>query len=96
MDTVRIRNVSVTGDDNLESGGAYPTMEMMQLDQDLTPISYTELTPKNLRIGGIKEEPVINLNSVYDRAHLGINGDTAGKELDWKDNGDGTFTLIGR
>ncbi len=96
METINIHNKSVTGGSDLSDGGAYPIIEMKMRDEDLTPIAYSEFTANHMQLGGTQEEPVINLSTVYDRAHLGINGDKTGKELSWKDNGDGTFTLIGR
>lgn len=96
METVNIHNKSMTGGGDLEDGGAYPIIEMIMRDNNLTPMAYSELTANHIQLGGTREEPIINLSTVYDRAHLGINGDKIGKELSWKANGDGTYTLIGK
>ena len=96
-ETIKIRNANVTGGDDLTEGGAYPEIELIMRDQDLTPIAYGKMAANFLRLGGIKEEPVVNLRTTDNgRVYLGINGDTVGKWLSWKDNEDGTYTLIGK
>lgn len=96
-ETIRIRNASATGGDNLNESGPYPILELIMRDEDLSPISYGKLAANLLRLGGIQEEPAFNLRTTDNgRAYLGIGGDTVGKWLSWKDNGDGTYTLIGR
>ena len=97
METIKIRNASVTGGDDLTEGGAYPEIELIMRDQDLTPIAYGKMAANLLRLGGIQAEPVLNLRTTDNgRAYLGINGNTVGKWLSWKNNGDGTYTLIGK
>lgn len=96
-ETIKIRNANVTGGDDLTESGAYPEIELIMRDQDQNPIAHGKMAANFLRLGGTTEEPVVNLRTTDNgRAYLGINGDTVGKWLSWKDNGDGTYTLIGK
>ena len=95
-ETIKIRNASVTGGDDLTEGGAYPEIELIMRDQDQTPIAYGKMAANFIRLGSTQEKPAFNVRINGDRAYLGFDGDTAGKELSWKANGDGTYALIGK
>jgi len=54
-----------------------------------------EFSPHHVKVGGTSMQPIFELNTQPGYAVLSING-AAYKQLDWKANSDGTFTLIGR
>ena len=84
------KTVSLTN----ESRGL-PILYMHDLQAD-ERIHSCELSPHHLKVGGSSLMPVFYLSAGNDEATLWLNGETEGKTLDWKDNGDGTFSLIGR
>ena len=57
--------------------------------------SSAELTPHNIKIGGTSMQPIFEMNTQSGYAELSLNGE-AYKKLEWKNNGDGTCSLIGR
>lgn len=95
-ETIKIHNTNIPGNDDVFLGGPYPIIEMIMRDGNLNPVSYCEIAANHLQLGGTKEEPAVNLRTLGDRVYLGLNGDKEGKKLEWKDNGDGTYTPIGR
>lgn len=55
-----------------------------------------ELSPHHLNLGGTSMIPTFSISALNGKVRMWLNGEnTAGKVLSWKDNGDGTFTLIG-
>lgn len=73
---------------------------------DMKPIMYiygqdasgmdnqSEMSDHHLKIGGTSVEPTLEINCTNGIPKLRLKGDRL-KTLSWKDNGDGTYTLIG-
>ena len=55
-----------------------------------------ELSPHHLSLGGTSFSPIFSIQVSGGKVHMWLNGDSAPKELSWKSNGDGTYSLIGR
>lgn len=55
-----------------------------------------ELSPHHIKLGGTSVEPVFSISIHDGKVHMGLNGESLAKELSWKSNGDGTYSLIGR
>lgn len=55
----------------------------------------SELSPWHLKLGGTSTEPTLEISTRGGKPQMWLNGETFGKYLSWKDNGDGTYTLIG-
>ena len=58
------------------------------------PVSHCELTPHHLKVGGTSAQPIFEISTRSGSTKLNL-ASTGYKTLSWKDNGDGTFTLIG-
>jgi hypothetical protein len=55
----------------------------------------SEFSPHSIKIGGTSLNPVISFFASENEASMSISG-SGTKVISWKDNGDGTFTLIGQ
>jgi phage minor structural protein len=56
----------------------------------------SELSATHLKLGGTSTVPLFYVSTTGGAAKLWLNGEMNGKTLAWKDNGDGTFSLIGQ
>ncbi len=54
-----------------------------------------ELSPHHLKVGGSSADPLFYLDASDGSVRLRLPGDLYRRKLSWKDNGDGTATLIG-
>lgn len=73
-----------------------PILYMKDYDEAGQETNAGELSPHHLKLGGTSLLPVFYVSASNGEAKLWINGEMNGKTLEWKDNGDGSFTLIGR
>lgn len=73
----------------------FPIVYMQGYNEEtLETEGYTELKPSGLRMGGTSIDPILDLATVNGGARLAL---PSGQHyLAWKDNGDGTFALIGQ
>ena len=58
------------------------------------PTNHCEMTPHHLKLGGTSVQPVFEIQTLSGGPKLNL-ASTGYKTLSWKDNGDGTFALIG-
>ena len=79
---------------NLAEG--LPILYMKDYNESGEQTNSCELTAHHLKIGGTSLLPVFYLTASDGEAMLWLNGEENGKTLEWRDNGDGTFSLIGR
>ena len=63
---------------------------------DGTAGDLSELSATHLKLGGTSTVPLFYVSTTGGAAKLWLNGEMNGKSLAWKDNGDGTFSLIGQ
>ena len=73
-----------------------PIIYMKNYDENGAQTDAGELCNHHLKIGGTSLVPVFYVSALDGKAKLWINGENEGKELEWKDNNDGTFSLVGR
>jgi hypothetical protein len=85
---------TVGKDENGQEIGAEPILLFDSYDNGVHKNS-AELSSTHLKLGGTSVMPVFYLSTFSGHPMLWLNGEMKGKELSWKDNGDGTFTLIG-
>jgi phage minor structural protein len=72
----------------------YPIMYMHDYE-DGENTNSSEFTPHSIKIGGTSINPVISFFATQNGATMNVSG-SGDKLISWKDNGDGTFTLIGQ
>lgn len=73
-----------------------PIMYMTDITEIDGTIHHAEYSPHHVKIGGTSTEPIFYVDASHGNAKMWINCETSGKELSWKNNGDGTYTLIGK
>lgn len=73
-----------------------PILYMRDYNENGEQTDAMELSPHHLKIGGTSTEPTFEVSVSSGSVRLWVNADDDGKTLSWKDNGDGTYTLIGR
>lgn len=73
-----------------------PIIYMKNYDESGAQTDAGELCTHHLKLGGTSLVPYFYISALDGKAKMWINGETEGKELEWKDNGDGTFSLVGR
>lgn len=73
-----------------------PIVYMKDYSEDGVETNVSELTPHHLKVGGTSLLPVFYVSANSGVANLWLNAEENGKELFWKDNGDGTYNLAGR
>ena len=54
-----------------------------------------EFSPHHIKLGGTSVAPLFSISTNSDGPKMSLNGG-AFKSISWKDNGDGTYTLIGQ
>lgn len=75
--------------------GAKPIFYMRDLNGSYVE-NVLELTPHHMKLGGKTGTEPFYMYIDEGKVKLALNQIFPAKELDWKTNGDGTFTLIGR
>lgn len=83
-DTVSLRNWS----------DGTPYLYMSQYDGNGKEVGQSQFGACRMQIGGTWISPVLAFYATEGKARLSLSGTT--KTISWKDNGDGTFTLIGK
>ena len=73
-----------------------PIIYMKNYNESDVQTDTGELCTHHLKLGGTSLVPTFYVSALEGKAKLWINGEDEGKELEWKENGDGTFSLIGR
>lgn len=71
-----------------------PIMYMYDLENGQR-VDGMELTPHHFKLGGTSVDPTFEMRVGDGVCKLGLNAEDIPKTLAWKDNGDGTFALIG-
>ena len=79
---------------NFDDGTAY--LYFTQFDANGSDMGRSQFGANRMTIGGTWIYPVVGFFAKDGKPQLQLAGDTAPKTLSWKDNGDGTFTLIGQ
>lgn len=77
-----------------EESDALPILYMRDIEGGEVT-NRTELTPHHFRLGGNGTSGLLTFSIIDGKPQLALGADGIPKALSWKDNGDGTFTLIG-
>lgn len=78
----------------LENYGNAPVLYMHEVENG-RKIGSSELAPNHLKLGGTSINPILELSTYDKKVRLWLNGQSEGKYLSWKSNGDGTYMLVG-
>ena len=79
-----------------EEVSASPILYIADVDNSGQRIENGELTAHHIKLGGSSVLPTFCLSAKEGASKLWLNAESNGKELFWRENGDGTYNLAGR
>lgn len=91
--TLSLWNAIATKDGGEETD-AMPIMYMFEIDSTGSITNLSEISPHHLKIGGSSVLPKFAIEALGDEVFLDVAGER--KTISWKDNGDGTYSIVGQ
>lgn len=74
--------------------GGFPIIYMTDYQNDVA-VNQTEVTPHHIKVGGTSATPAFVVDIQNGKTRIGVNDGKGSMFVAWKDNGDGTFSLVG-